>query len=166
MSAESPEAPESLDLDNLDEYSEEEIEAYNERKEQDLRERGAEHQRELDEEQQAALEALRDPEEDDTAQVELGQRTLTVNTYMDEEIERTFERLTENREDPDIQRQLLPEVMAWMIEAPEEYTDPLIWREYAREYGRDELALALMRVVEPKADRAESDEVVQRFRGE
>lgn len=115
-------------------------------------------------EHEDALDALRDSEDDDTAAVTVGETDLTVKTYLSEEMERKFERLQDEPLDTGVQRRLLPEVMAWLVEAPEEYASEDVWRAYAAEYGRDELALVLFRVLEPKMERAEQNEVVEKFR--
>lgn len=150
--------------ENFDEWTDEQIDAWNSLQEQRLDKEVKDQRRERDAETQEALEALRDPEEEDTAEVELGQTTLTVKTTTNAKVEQLLERLERNRDDADVQRRFIPQVIAWFVESPEEYTEPDIWREYAREFGRPELAIVMLRVIEPTAERTESEEVVRRFR--
>lgn len=117
-----------------------------------------------DEEHEAAIKALRDPEEDDTAEVELGQTTLTVKTYLEEPIRKELRRLDRRRDEEEAQRSILPRVMAWLVEAPEEYASEELWQAYGEKYGFDELALVWFKSMLPKVERIESHEAVRRFR--
>lgn len=158
----SAETPETLDIENLEEYSEEEIEAYNERKKAELRERTEEHERKRREEHREALDALKDPEEH-TETVRSGNVDLEVKTYINEKVRQQFNKLTESRNEEDTRLELMPEILAWFVESPEEYTDPAIWRAYADEYGQLELAIIFQRALEPMMERNNLDEVVRGF---
>lgn len=144
----------------------EEVEAFNEARREQFSQRIEERQRERSEERQRALDALTGGEDaPDTTEVESGDVTLTVRTYASEDVKPVLQQvLGDGKDDPEVHRTLLPEVVAWFVEEPEEYADPDLWRDYAREFGTDELAIVFMKVLEPYADRAESSEVVRRFR--
>lgn len=141
----------------------EKLEEYNQLKQErdfeDLQSQKLEQAKERSE----ALEKLRDPQDGDTAMVESGQVELRVKTHLNEEIERKIDVLG-SRGDQETQRRLLPEVLAWLVVEPEEYTDADIWRAYASEYGLNELGLVMLQVLEPALDRAEDHEVVKKFR--
>jgi len=90
----SVDAPESLDFSNLEQYSEAEIEAYNEQREQEI----AEHIADLRAQEQAAVDALRSDAQDsiETETVELPSGLeLEIRTRFTQRAERLQEELAE-----------------------------------------------------------------------
>lgn len=157
------EAATTLERIERGELSDEEVAAYNRETESELKERADKRQAERKRERQQALDALAS-EEQKTAEVESGEVTLTVKTHLNEDFEHILEEIAEHDDDADLQRRLLPQAVAWLVESPEEYTSPALWRDYAREYGRDELGLKLWELLEPRNERIADSEVVRGFR--
>jgi hypothetical protein len=155
----SVEPPESLDFENLDQYSEEEIEAYNEQKEQEIAERIAD----LREQEQAAVEALRSDAQDsiETATVELPSGLeLDIRTRFTQRAERLQEELADlEQQDASVAdiRWTNAELLAEMCET-KGYDQPAPWDIAARD---DDAGLVWMMevtdaVIEPIADKAEA----------
>lgn len=156
--------------ENVDEWSEEQLEEWSRRQEAQLLGEVRERREELREEQEAALDALRSPEREDLAEADVDDMTLRVKTHANKEIEDAVADLAEAHEGPDAAADLqlirtqVPALMAWFVEEPSEYADPAVWRAYGERFGIGELSKAYLRVIEPYLDANEEDRVVQKFR--
>lgn len=156
--------------DNIDEWSQEQLEEWERRNEAKILGEVREHREKLAEEQEAALDALREPKRKEYGEAEVDELTFKVRTHASKEIEDAVSALAEAHEGPEAAADLymirtqVPAVMAWFIIEPEEYADPAIWRAYAEEFGIGELSKAYLRVLEPYLDANEEDRVVQKFR--
>lgn len=157
--------------ENLDEWSEEQLEEWDRRNEAKLLGEVRERREELQADQEAALDALRSPEREDYGEAEVDDLTFKVKTHASSEIEDALAELSETQEGGvesagDLQqiRREVPPLMAWFIVEPEEYADPAVWRGYADRFGIGELTKAWLRIVEPYLDENEQDRAVQKFR--
>lgn len=161
----STEAPDEVTPENLDDLSEEEIEAYNQQVEDNLEARLDEHVEELSASQQEALEMLAPDDAELTATVELGaeDEAVEVKTHLAGWVEDELEEIFQQPESSRTFRRRIPSVMEWVIE-DENYGDAALWRAYAERYGTKELTLRFLEVIEPIEEDAENAGVVQRFR--
>lgn len=156
--------------DNIDDWTQEQIDRWNELREDEILSEVREDRARLEEEQEEALSALRDPEREEWAEAEVDDLTFKVRTYANEDVEDGVAALAEAHEGADTAADLrlirtqVPGLMAWFIVEPEEYADPQVWREYARRFGIGELSKAYLRVVEPYLDANEEDRAVKKFR--
>lgn len=160
----STEAPDQVTPEDLDDLSDEEIEAYNEQVEDALEERLDEHVQELSESQQEALDLLAPEGAETTATVQLGaEAEVDVKTHMAGWVEDEIDEIFEHSESTRTFRRRIPDVMEWVI-VDEDYGDAELWRTYAEQYGSKELTLRFLEAIEPMAEDAENSGVVQRFR--
>lgn len=149
--------------ENRSEWTDQQLSEWGAAQEEKLEQEGRENRIELSEDQQEALDALADPEREDTAEVELADETLTVKTYMEGRVERKWQRVQNHQDDPEAVVDTIAEVMAWMVET-DGYDDRDLWLAYREKYGMQRLMLAFTRVLEPYVEMVEEDQVVQRFR--
>jgi len=128
------EPPDKLDYGNLDQYSDAEIEAWNEQREQEIRERTEE----LNRQEQAAVDTLRrDAQEShDTATVELGSGVeLEVRTRIPPEVEELADQLqtAQQNRDMSLMRRLAAALNAAMVVSPDGYTSTEVWLVASRD---------------------------------
>lgn len=148
--------------DNIDEWDEDQLEAYKETRESELLESVREKSQDLSEEQKQALDALTESVPDtETVDLGLGDGT-EVRTYANEAIENKLNYIR-NNQDLDAIRSELCEAMEWFIE-DEQYADAEVWREFARIRGIGELKQKFLITVRPYLERANDDEAVRKFR--
>jgi len=129
-------APDSIDFEKLEagEYDDEEIEAYNEQREQEIVER----HKELNRQEQKAVDALRrdaqESHETETVTLESGV-DLEVRTRIPPEVEDLHEQLQEAQRAGNLSltRQLAAAMNAEMVEAPEGYTNTDVWLVASRD---------------------------------
>lgn len=148
---------------NIDDWSEEQIEAFNHAKETKLEAQARDNREQLTEEQEQALELLEEPEADRTATVELGQRTVTVKTYLSKEMEQRIHAIERVQDNPSEAVDDVIDVLTWVIE-DDDYADEEVWRAFHDRYGTKNLLLRFTKVMEPYLDEVENDSVVQKFR--
>lgn len=151
--------------DDWEAMSQEEKEAWADEREQALAEQAEEAAR-LSDDEQEALDALSEPIESDTEEVELNGQTVRVKSYLDAEREDNLNHIEENRQDFDEIRGTLADTMAWLIE-DDRYggeKGKKVWRAYAEKFGVSSLAELFYKAVEPALDRMENSEAAQRFR--
>lgn len=118
----------------------------------------------LSDDEQAALDALKEPVEEETEAVELRAGvTVDVKTYLSGEMEDNLMHIEENRRDLSAVRGTLAETMAWLIQDPD-YANERVWEVYAEEYGVMSLSELFFTAVEPAIDRMENSEAAQKFR--
>lgn len=155
-----PEPPDDLDFSRLHEYSDEEIEAYNRQKEDELEQRIEEHLTELDEAEQEAVDALIDDAEESiettTVSFESG---LEIEVYqrIQRDAERKVEELESIEEQGASQKRLAwtnCEALAAMC-VGEPYDEPEPWFAAYQENGQQWLAEMTSDIIEPARERAE-----------
>lgn len=149
--------------ENRSDWTEEQLDRWQEAKRQQLQQEAQENRVDLDEDQEAALEALSDPEREDTAEVDIGQTTLQVKTYLSGEMERKWQRVQSHQDDPDRVVDTIAELLEWLV-VDEDYADEEVWLAYRERYGTAELMLAFTTVLEPYVDNVQEDQRVQKFR--
>lgn len=120
----------------------------------------------LSADEQEALDALKDPIEEDLASVELRPGvTVEVKTYLSGEMEDNLTHIEQNRRDLKSVRGTLAETMAWLIE-DDDYANERVWQVYAEEYGVMSLSELFFAAVEPAIERMENSDAAQKFRAE
>lgn len=118
----------------------------------------------LSEDEEAALEALAEPEEEETATVQLREDVkIDVKTYLSGDMENRLDRIADNADNLPVVREDIVTAMAWLI-VDEEYGQERLWRAYADDYGLTSLGPLFFRAVKPAMDKVENDQVVQEFR--
>ena len=155
----SVEAPDNLDLENLEEYTEAEIEAYNQAKEQELDRRLKEKELQLTEQEREAVEALAgdEDEEVETKTVSLdGGVEVEVRTRIPPEVERLQERTLrlERRGEMEDARRKNCQMLATMI-VTEPYDSADAWEVMAMRKGMQWLGDITADVFEPALDNLE-----------
>lgn len=149
------EPPESIDYGNLDQYSEAEIEAYNERREQEL----VDEINQLEEDKQDAVATLRkDAQESiETETVPVGEETLEVRTRIPPEVEPKIEAMRDAEHDGDIDvaRRLNCECAAAMVETPG-FDDAEVWEIAAEAEGMHWLGEVTDKILAPANENLES----------
>lgn len=158
--------PESLDFSNLDQYSDEQIEAYNAQKNEELDERIGE----LEGDQEQAVRSLRESAEStlSTATVELSRGEdsdpveLEVRERMPQKVEEMRGQLDDLRDGGSVQRAKLVacRMLAEMVHSPEAYTDPEVWfvAQQFDDGGIGWLMEAAQDVLEPVRSRVEENQ--------
>lgn len=153
--------PEDLDLDNLDQYSEAEIEAYNEAKREELSASLDDHVADLDAEKQRGVEELAQAAEEtrDTVTREFPSG-LEIEVYerVTPAAERHHNRLQhlERRDDTPREETIRAncKALAAMC-ATERFSDPDVWVAATRRSGAQWLGEMTAEILEPAVERAE-----------
>jgi len=150
------EVPEKLDWDNLDQYSEAEIEAYNEQRRDEIQ--TAEEK--FNEQQEEAVDRLRESAQQslETEEVELDSGLeLEVRARIPPEVEDMQEELDQAVATGDIAlaRRLAAAMNATMVESPDEYADTDVWLVASRDgdAGIQWLVETSQKLTEPAEDR-------------
>lgn len=148
--------------ENADEWTDEQIEAWREAKEQALHQESEQRRVEAAERNKEALDALRSVVDEDaetpTAEVALGEATVTVVARFDGSIEERLDYINKHREDIAEIRDTIISVLCDLIVEDDRdgaYQDPDVWQAYYREYGSEGLIKAFYRLAEPGLDRQE-----------
>lgn len=160
LKAMTPELWQELDEDQRERYNELRAEADREVLAEEAIDREAKHE--------AAIAAIREPTEEGTGTVQLGDIEVTVRNYLNGRIERKMSKLeaAEGQGDIDLARETTIDILTWLVVEPEEYTNPEVWREYAETYGTLELQRQAIRLSEPYRKRTRELSDVESFRGE
>jgi len=159
--------------DNIDDWSGDQIDAYNEAKDAEHDAEAQERQRELTREQKEALTALESATGNDgevpTAKIQLGEATVTVKRKLSGELEAKFDAISKNRDDLGAIKDSLIDACHMLIVDdsepdgdPVDFTDREVWEEYHRRHGSEGLADAFDKLSGPAMDRRDDLE----FRGE
>lgn len=154
--------------DNLDDWSDEQLEAYNEATEAELDEEARNARTRLTDEQEQALEQLRPDTE--TEHVELPAQnnvTVEVKTHTNAEIEAALQAITDaaSQDSSDLReiRESMITVLCGLIET-EDFNSAEFWRAYGSEFGLGNLMRCVTVVAEPVMEEMEAMAQQQSFR--
>ena len=155
--------------ENIDDWSDQQIAAYNSAKAREHEQRAKQHAADLSREQRGALDQLATLVDDDaepaTETVEIGEAELTVTTKIDGELEDRLDRISrlQDTEEPGAigeSKDLLIRAILGLIVADNEtgrYTwrSRETWEAFYKEHGTEGLAAAFEALVEPAMQRRE-----------
>lgn len=148
---------------NADEWSDAQLDRYNELKDAELDARARENRVELSVEEEAALEQLGK---------ETGTATVTFESGTEVEVKRHLTAAVEDRLDTISEAETLmaarEDIIAAMANLIEDdaYASERVWRAYAAEYGTSELFERFTTVAEPALERMEELGEMDSFRSE
>lgn len=160
---------------NLDDWTDEQLDEFNRLKEQDLADDLEEHARESAAARDAALDQLAGLVDDDqaTATVSLGETEVTVREKLTGELEDNLDEISKLQDEqrPGVigdSRDLLIDTILLLIvdddeEGPYTLQDRETWMAFYREHGSEGLASAFEALVEPALERRED---LKKFRDE
>jgi len=158
--------------ENIDEWSEEQLDRFNDLKEAEHEQQVQENRAELSQEQQKTLEALESatlPEDEElTETVQIDQAEVVVRKRVTGEIEQTFTYIQKNRDDLEsIANALIDAISELIVDDNEDgeyrFTERTVWEEYHRRHGTESLIDVFDIVADPALSRQEE---LEKFRSD
>lgn len=153
--------------ENIDDWSGDQIDAYNEAKERELEEEVQENERELSRKQREMLSTIESATNNDsqvpTAKIEFGDATLEVRRKLTGELESKFDTIAKNEDNLGQIRDCLIDVCTMLIVDDDEpdddeydFTDRGTWEAYYDRHGQEGMIDAFNILSEPAMQRRDN----------